>query len=199
MATTSDDLALLQLFEDDAKGSLLVISIHLQKKQRREPRLLRIESEAVQRLIAQQDDYGYEKYIRFHRASFAVILSRFAPIFERTPLTPLAASSPQLAKRCLSTREALFVLLRLLAGNTAFPDLAVIAGASVGALSRLLRVALVALLVALRHWFTARIQAPTVEEAAELATRIASRLPYLPYFIGFEDGTPGGTVGFQLI
>lgn len=185
-------LAYLDADTAELQGLTLLTVLSVEGKQsrdRREPRLLRIESESIRNLIALQDDLGYEKYIRLNKEVFSRLERRFSFIFEHVPLHPnTATGTTRLARRALSSKETLFVLLRLLAGSAPMPDLAVLSGVSVGTLSRVLRVALVTLLVTLRQWRLARISVPTVEEAASLASRISNRLPYLRYFIGFADG-----------
>jgi len=165
----------------------VLLVLHLAKKQREEPRLSQLETGAVRSLVAQQDDRGYEKYIRFDREAFGKLASRFALIWERVPIKR-SGKSTRVLQRKHTSKETLFLLLRLLAGNTPLPDLCVIAGTSAGALSNMFSHALAILLVVLRQWKVARVQAPTLEEAQELDRRVTLRYPNLHGFVGFADG-----------
>ena len=64
-------LALLELETSCETFSQLLALDHLGKP--RHPRLLVVESDLVSRMIAVQDDAGYEKYIRLNRRTFDLV------------------------------------------------------------------------------------------------------------------------------
>lgn len=181
----------LESEEQDSLNTLLVLTYFLWSQQPH-PRLLRVESAALRNVIAQQDDLGYIKFIRLDRHLFAALLPRFARLYENRHLrlceTSGIAGAPQVARRALPTNEALFLALRFLAGAGSVSDLSVEAGIAPATFVRTTRAALIALLVALRHWRLARVCAPTNQEAEELSWRVSNRLPRLRHFIAFADG-----------
>lgn len=182
-----DALLASGLLLEDGELPIALLIAHLGKRRRPEPRLSNLESGPVRALVARQDDLGYEKYIRFNRQVFSEIAKHFSPVFARVPIKQ-GSASVRLSTRKLTSDEYLFLLLRLLAGRTALPDLCVIAGITQGALSQLLSRALIVLLVVLRRWHAARIRAPSVKEAEELDARVTARYPCMEGFIGFADG-----------
>jgi hypothetical protein len=184
---------LASLLDDEANDTLLTLTVasFSAKRSRPEPRLLVVESEALRNVIAHQDNLGYIKFIRLDRALFTHLYARFEKIYEQRPVRPSdgPATTPRIARRALSSKEALFVTLRYLAGSGNHSDLSVSAGVSQSTFARVTRGVVVTLVVVLRHWRKAAIRAPTNEEAEALARRISNRLPFLRYFIGFADGT----------
>lgn len=176
--------------DEEESGPQVSAMLVMAASRMRQPRLLAIESEALRNMIAVQDNQGYEKYIRLDQGLFHALLQRVAPIYESLTLRPAvsAAKKARSNRRCLDTKEALFLTLRHLAAGSNYGDLAVIAGVSFSTTVRVLDRMAACLLEALRRWKKARICAPTEHECIELSKQVVRYLRSAIGFIAFADG-----------